>query len=782
MPKRVEPKHFYLNEQHELSHLEREGGGRLPKLGEIDWASKQRYLTKSLSRTRKAIEQSSDPLRGQRYFLLARPEETVPKLTSDKRKAPSGHFDEPVDYAGKDSRVLSRLGLDVISVTDQGAVVHATPERFERLESIASNLGELGKAEQARWAFVADFEVVPPELRADEDWLASVRKGTHETIVELQPLLSRTEGALVLNVIAEHLRRADGEAILASGTDFSGRAWVRATFVARTIARIVKDFFSVQALHGPLLSPAFAVGSRRAGNISVKGANLPSLPVAEMPVVAVVDTGVAQNHVQLEPYRRGKFVHPQGQDGFDDHGTFVTSRVVFGDPSDPLNSPPTPQCRFIDVIVARDSKSIDTKIVVNAIEIVGANYPDARTFNLSFGDYVALNLRQTVDRTQRLLQTQDLDNLIFARDLLVVVAAGNSRPGVTPNPAYAEHWQDPTWGLGHWAVGFNTLKCGSFVREWTIVGGVADVPFAPSPFCKVGPALADAPAPDFSAHGGNCNAGYGHSPGLGVWGLSPAGLWEDRLGTSHATPILSRQCAFALALLQRVCPAGTSPFGVTAKAFLALTADPILLPTRFGEAAARTLGLGRASSERLSVPDADRAIFVWQGVLGNKSDVARVIVPIPGDWLEEADDPVCDIAVSWDSPVNAAFTNVYGCRRVNVKLKPTPDADAVRGSRGAHQGYPLRVRTYGLKKALDDGLVEDDLWIVELSYEEMCDYPPTQVFTPEQRVAFALQLRDRDGTASPQAAVQAIEMTSTMTRLSAAPIPLQVPVTVKKLT
>jgi hypothetical protein len=143
---------------------------------------------------------------------------------------------------------------------------------------------------------------------------------------------------------------------------------------------------------------------------------------------------------------------------------------------------------------------------------------------------------------------------------------------------------------------------------------------------------------------------------------------------------------------------------------------------------------------------------------------------------------VCDIAVSWDSPVNAAFTNVYGCRRVNVKLKPTPDADAVRGSRGAHQGYPLRVRTYGLKKALDDGLVEDDLWIVELSYEEMCDYPPTQVFTPEQRVAFALQLRDRDGTASPQAAVQAIEMTSTMTRLSAAPIPLQVPVTVKKLT
>ena len=128
-----------------------------------------------------------------------------------------------------------------------------------------------------------------------------------------------------------------------------------------------------------------------------------------------------------------------------------------------------------------------------------------------------------------------------------------------------------------------------------------------------------------------------------------------------------------------------------------------------------------------------------------------------------------------------AFTNVYGCRRVDLRLKPTPDADAVRGSRGAHPSYPLRIRSYGLRKPLEAGLVEDDLWTVELNYEEICDYPPTQVFTPEQRVAFALQLRDRGGKASPQAAVQEIEMTSTMTRLSAAPVPTQVPVTVKNL-
>src|SRR5882724_6616675 len=103
-------------------------------------------------------------------------------------------------------------------------------------------------------------------------------------------------------------------------------------------------------------------------------------------------------------------------------------------------------------------------------------------------------------------------------------------------------------------MGFNTLKCGSFVREWTIAGGVADTPFAPSPFCKAGPGLAGSPVPDFATHGGNWDPNYRHVSGLGVYGLTPGGLWEDRSGTSYAAPILSRECAFATGMLQRVCP------------------------------------------------------------------------------------------------------------------------------------------------------------------------------------------------------------------------------------
>ena len=303
------------------------------------------------------------------------------------------------------------------------------------------------------------------------------------------------------------------------------------------------------------------------------------LAAEHLPVVAVVDTGVALNHRLLERFRRGTFVHPQSAGLLGDHGTFVASRVVFGDPQSPLDPPtPTPDCGFVNVVVGRDHRSIEGKAVVSAVETVAANFPDVRVFNLSFGDAVAVDLRDPVNRAERLFLTQDLDNLVFARDLVVVVAAGNSEPGIVPRHPYPDHWQDPQWGLGHWAVGFNTLKCGSFVESWTLVGGLADVPYAPSPFSRVGPGLADTPSPDVSAHGGNCDSNYRPVSGHGVFGLTASGYWEDRSGTSYSAPLVSRECAHALAILQQVCPPRTQPFGTTVKALLALTAEPPMLP------------------------------------------------------------------------------------------------------------------------------------------------------------------------------------------------------------
>lgn len=532
----------------------------------------------------------------------------------------------------------------------------------------------------------------------------------------------------------------------------------------------------MQSVHGPLLS-SFA----QVSHASTKSGNAPSQisQLDQLPSVAVVDSGVPAHHKQLEPFRRGTFVGPDSIGAVGSHGTFVASRVVFGDPSDPFNTPPIPTCRFLDIAIPRDESTLDDKNINAAINFAAANYPDVRTFNLSFGHLNAFGSFPPVEARERLQLTQDLDNIIFARDILVVIAAGNSLLGTPPTVPYPNHWQDPTWKLGHWALGFNTLTCGSFVREWTLLGGVATVPFAPSPFTRHGPGLDNSPVPDFSAHGGNGTPTYQEAPQLGVYGLSPQGMWEDHSGTSFAAPLLAREAAFAFQALQVVCPSGTRPFAATIKALLALTAIPPDLPETYTDLARVALGHGEATSVPIRVPDYDAAIFIWQGVIADKTERAKVIFPIPLEWLESADDPVCEVSVAWDSPVNSAFHNVYVCRRVDTKLRRVDGGDAVRALPGAHPRYPLRVRTHRLKSAAVKGGAPDDLWTIEITYKEECEYPPTQAFTPEQRVGIAIRLRDRSGAASPQSFVQQHALAATMTRLSSAPIPVQVPVSIK---
>jgi hypothetical protein len=50
--------------------------------------------------------------------------------------------------------------------------------------------------------------------------------------------------------------------------------------------------------------------------------------------------------------------------------------------------------------------------------------------------------------------------------------------------------------------------------------------------------------------------------------------------------------------------------------------------------AERTLGYGTANAKRLNTPINESAILVWQGVLEDKSDIARVQLPIPDGMVE----------------------------------------------------------------------------------------------------------------------------------------------------
>ncbi len=145
--RRVNPRTFFLNETHELASAENAGGGRLPAYAPIPWATKAKRLNDSIQRVEQLIVGSNDPLKEDRFFVLANPVTEVEKVSNDKKKAPTGTFKERTEFGGAHSRVFDRLGMDLLQVTDNGqAIIHAKRATFDQLRERSASLATLGAA------------------------------------------------------------------------------------------------------------------------------------------------------------------------------------------------------------------------------------------------------------------------------------------------------------------------------------------------------------------------------------------------------------------------------------------------------------------------------------------------------------------------------------------------------------------------------------------------------------------------------------------------------------
>lgn len=771
---------FYLNEQHELARKEREGGGAIPKYVDINWATRASAIQQSLARVKTQVRTSRDPSRESHYFLLAAPVAELAKSSKDRRKAPHGRLTEETDFGEKHSRVFRRLGIDLLSVADDGsAVIHMKPEAVEQLSNTARSLPELGPREKSRWATIQRFDMVPSKFRIDSDWLSELKaKELADAVVEFQPLLTRAEIDSLIRAVISTLAQGLGEAITGTGADFSGRQWIRGKIARESLRKISDTFFSVQSLHSPLISIAASTSPKQRGRTSAPI----EVDTSDLPAIGVLDTGIPANHAILEKFRRGTYTGPTAAAGPPHHhGCLVTSRIVFGDPDfgdGPPDRIPAGTARYYDVNVSSPVPGeIEDKGVYQALEAIVSTAPDVRVFNMSFDSRSPLDSMGSVKRSEALNLVQDLDNFIFQNDILIVVAAGNTRRGLVPPTPYPRHFEAPEWALGHWARSFNSLTCGSLVGRLSSGGLVPKINW-PSPFSRVGPGLCRSPKPDFSANGGNTTPEYQYAPGLGVWCLSPQARWEDHPGTSFAAPLLSRQGAFALQRLQRVCEHEAQPFAVTVKAFLALTALPPINDETVRELAERTLGRGQATFHRLDVPSPTTGVMIWQGVLEDEKDIARIQIPIPLAWLNEAEEPRLRLIVSWDPPVNSAVKRLWSTRNVTARLKTHPEGPALRPLRQQPHGtYPLLERHYNLRKVPAGFRAEGNFWLIEIAYEQIAEYLASMTFPPQQRVAFAAELSDGGSKhLSPQPHLQALPVASSMTRLTIPPTTIRMPV------
>lgn len=306
------------------------------------------------------------------------------------------------------------------------------------------------------------------------------------------------------------------------------------------------------------------------------------------------------------------------------------------------------------------------------------------------------------------------------------------------------------------------------------IGGIAARENAPSPFTRIGPGFADSRKPDFCAPAGDCGGDYDLLAGGGVHALTHDGYLVETIGTSFAAPLLAREAALAFERLREIgaVASGGRVFAVTVKALLAATAHQPELTPDLRKLAERTLGRGFASASPLSAPQADRALFVWQGVIESRSDIVRVQVPLPRAWFAEAISPQLRIVCAADVPANSAAENVWASRKISLSLSPNPEKQEgvklPRGGSDAKGAYPLFERTFDLSAIAANDAPRGDSWVVILRYEDTAaGYRPGRVFLPEQRVAFVAELRDGGEGPSPQPFVQSLPIANTLNQLSA---------------
>ena len=120
MAKAIRPQTFFLNETHELTPEVSGGFGALPKFVGISWAGRAKTISQSLRQVEDTVRSSHDPLKNDRYFVVAVPVPELEKSSDNKKKYPQGKYKEKTDFSGLHGKVFDRLGLDLLQVNCLG--------------------------------------------------------------------------------------------------------------------------------------------------------------------------------------------------------------------------------------------------------------------------------------------------------------------------------------------------------------------------------------------------------------------------------------------------------------------------------------------------------------------------------------------------------------------------------------------------------------------------------------------------------------------------------------
>lgn len=343
------------------------------------------------------------------------------------------------------------------------------------------------------------------------------------------------------------------------------------------------------------------------------------------------------------------------------HGTFVASRVIYGDDITRISRRASPWCPVIDVQVT-GVDGIGNRLSPRGSElgeilqrIVPQVCDQARVFNLSLG------LRPVADGKYSSVASL-IDYLSREHKVLFVISAGNV---TEPNAAPPHHYHSEATRIFSPAESLLAVSVGAIARhcEPNCVAQAGEL----APFSRRGPGADGGLKPELAAHGGNVffdGGGWITSPRMAVYGLGRNGTHLNySIGTSYSAPLVSQ---FAARLFDAY-PEATPNL---VRALLCHFSRPIIAPAPGGALQPHDFcGFGEPDVDGALFSTPAAASYLYQGEI-TKDTYLFLPFHIPQAMADSRSSKLTlRGTVVFDPPVNADDAANYSLCRIAGKLR-----------------------------------------------------------------------------------------------------------------
>jgi len=525
-------------------------------------------------------------------------------------------------------QVSDKMRVEIIgSPKENVAHVSANKDSFDdlttQLSEYSSSSDNKGKS---KFSAIEHIDPIPFEEKVTERFLDNFEKDDEEgeALIELFEDVSTKEAENISIEIANFLKQSGGE-VLDTDNSNTGKV-IRVKSKKNILKQLSEMFLSVQSLDSvdQVIEYQAIEGERLEDTVKVLSNDSNAL-------ACVIDTGVVKNSRFLE----GSLIDQEFPFGDSkgvgvDHGTFVASRVIYGDDikGQMARGVFEPDVKVLSVCT-KEFDAIGNPVVVTIDrlikvirDVVVRWHEQIKVYNLSIGCIptkpgVLPGIKDDVVHPL----AAELDFLSRKYDVLFVISAGNyPHDNIYPAKAYPSYFDEEVTRILSPSESMLGITVGSTARE-TISGSMADLN-EPSPFTRKGPGFNNFRKPDIATHGGNLGNNFSPVNFLMSVGINKTGnAIAYGNGTSFAAPIITR---LAAKLFESVSNA-TAPL---VKAML-LHFSEVIESSNFTEETLKNLvGNGIPIPEKITNSHKHSQTFLYQGEMDYR-DMIEVPFYVP---------------------------------------------------------------------------------------------------------------------------------------------------------